>query len=89
MSCTRSLRFSNRSELPHCCLSCEFSSSGVKALHLGDFPNVLGVPVAGLLTDLGARGLLDFTLVIWGGEFGRMSISQKKKDEIGCEAVEN
>ncbi|MCA9211974.1 MAG: DUF1501 domain-containing protein [Planctomycetales bacterium] len=34
------------------------------------------VPVAGLLTDLDARGLLDSTLVIWGGEFGRMPISQ-------------
>ena len=34
------------------------------------------VPVAGLLTDLQARGLLDSTLVIWGGEFGRMPISQ-------------
>lgn len=28
-------------------------------------------PIAGLLTDLKARGLLDSTLVIWGGEFGR------------------
>lgn len=28
-------------------------------------------PVAGLLTDLKQRGLLDTTLVIWGGEFGR------------------
>jgi hypothetical protein len=28
-------------------------------------------PIAGLLTDLLARGLLDDTLVIWGGEFGR------------------
>ncbi len=37
------------------------------------------VPVAGLLTDLEARGLLDSTLVIWGGEFGRMPISQKGK----------
>lgn len=34
------------------------------------------VPVAGLLEDLEARGLLDDTLVIWGGEFGRMPISQ-------------
>lgn len=33
-------------------------------------------PVAGLLTDLKQRGLLDSTLVIWGGEFGRMPISQ-------------
>ena len=29
------------------------------------------VPIAGLLRDLKARGLLDDTLVIWGGEFGR------------------
>ncbi|MCB1097469.1 MAG: DUF1501 domain-containing protein [Verrucomicrobiae bacterium] len=34
------------------------------------------IPVAGLLTDLEQRGLLDDTLVIWGGEFGRMPISQ-------------
>jgi hypothetical protein len=31
--------------------------------------------VAGLLTDLKARGLLDSTLVIWGGEFGRSPTS--------------
>ena len=34
------------------------------------------VPIDGLLTDLKARGLLDSTLVIWGGEFGRMPVSQ-------------
>jgi len=34
-------------------------------------------PVAGLLRDLKARGLLDDTLVIWGGEFGRMPMSEK------------
>lgn len=28
-------------------------------------------PIAGLLTDLKSRGLLDDTLIIWGGEFGR------------------
>jgi Protein of unknown function (DUF1501) len=33
-------------------------------------------PVAGLLTDLKARGLLDSTLVIWGGEFGRTPMAQ-------------
>jgi Protein of unknown function (DUF1501) len=33
-------------------------------------------PIAGLLTDLKARGLLDSTLVIWGGEFGRMPMSE-------------
>src|SRR5262249_2662780 len=35
------------------------------------------LPVAGLLKDLKARGLLDETLVIWGGEFGRTPMSEK------------
>jgi uncharacterized protein (DUF1501 family) len=34
-------------------------------------------PIAGLLADLASRGLLDSTLVIWGGEFGRLPIVQK------------
>jgi hypothetical protein len=34
-------------------------------------------PISGLLTDLEARGLLEDTLVVWHGEFGRMPISQK------------
>ncbi len=34
-------------------------------------------PVAGLLTDLKRRGLLKDTLVIWGGEFGRMPMSEQ------------
>ncbi len=34
-------------------------------------------PVAGLLKDLEARGLLEDTLVIWGGEFGRTPVAQK------------
>ncbi len=34
-------------------------------------------PVAALLTDLKRRGLLDSTLVIWGGEFGRTPMSEK------------
>jgi hypothetical protein len=33
-------------------------------------------PIAGLLTDLEQRGLLDETLVVWGGEFGRLPVSQ-------------
>jgi hypothetical protein len=35
------------------------------------------LPIAGLLTDLKARGLLDSTLIVWQGEFGRMPISQR------------
>jgi len=34
-------------------------------------------PIAGLLTDLKARGLLDDTLVVWGGEFGRTPFNEK------------
>ena len=37
------------------------------------------LPVAGLLTDLAQRGLLDDTLVIWCGEFGRMPMSEQGK----------
>jgi len=33
-------------------------------------------PIAGLLHDLEQRGLLDETLVVWGGEFGRLPIAQ-------------
>jgi hypothetical protein len=33
-------------------------------------------PIAGLLRDLKHRGLLDSTLVIWGGEFGRTPMAQ-------------
>jgi hypothetical protein len=33
-------------------------------------------PIAGLITDLKARGLLDDTLVLWGGEFGRTPFDQ-------------
>lgn len=33
-------------------------------------------PIAALLTDLERRGLLDETLVVWGGEFGRMPFSE-------------
>ncbi len=34
-------------------------------------------PVAGLLKDLKQRGLLDSTMVVWGGEFGRTPTSQR------------
>ena len=34
------------------------------------------VPIAGLLKDLKARGLLKDTLVLWGGEFGRTPVAQ-------------
>jgi hypothetical protein len=37
-------------------------------------------PIAGLLTDLKARGLLQDTLVLWGGEFGRTPAAQGGRD---------
>ena len=41
--------------------------------------NALAVdqPIAGLIKDLRSRGLLDETLLIWGGEFGRTPMAQK------------
>ena len=39
------------------------------------------LPIAGLLHDLKQRGLLDETLVIWGGEFGRLPIAQLTADK--------
>ncbi|MBL4886118.1 MAG: DUF1501 domain-containing protein [Planctomycetaceae bacterium] len=35
-------------------------------------------PIGALLADLEQRGLLDNTLVVWGGEFGRMPFSEGK-----------
>jgi uncharacterized protein (DUF1501 family) len=36
--------------------------------------------IAGLLTDLKQRGLLEETLVVWGGEFGRTPMMQNNKN---------
>jgi hypothetical protein len=51
--------------------------------HHRDLRNALGTkarsvdkPIAGLLRDLKARGLLEETLVLWGGEFGRTPYAQ-------------
>jgi hypothetical protein len=37
-------------------------------------------PIAALLTDLKQRGLLGQTLVIWGGEFGRLPVVQRQRN---------
>ncbi|MBX7169149.1 MAG: DUF1501 domain-containing protein [Pirellulales bacterium] len=44
--------------------------------------NALAVdrPIAGLITDLVARGLWDETLLVWGGEFGRTPTAQEMPD---------
>lgn len=38
-------------------------------------------PIAALLRDLKQRGLLDSTLIVWGGEFGRLPIAQLPPDK--------
>ena len=43
----------------------------------GTYCRKTDLPIAGLLTDLKRRGLLQETLVIWGGEFGRMPMSEQ------------
>ena len=43
----------------------------------GGFAGETDQPIAGLLQDLEESGLLDETLVIWGGEFGRLPVAQK------------
>jgi hypothetical protein len=45
----------------------------------GDMGRSMDRPVAGLLKDLKARGLLDDTIVYWSTEFGRMPCSQGGK----------
>jgi hypothetical protein len=47
----------------------------IAANHAG-FAGETDTPIAGLLTDLEARGLLDSTLIVWCGEFGRLPIVQ-------------
>ncbi|MCB1066130.1 MAG: DUF1501 domain-containing protein, partial [Verrucomicrobiae bacterium] len=43
----------------------------------GRLCNNVDKPIAGLIQDLKQRGLLDETLIIWGGEFGRTPMSEK------------
>lgn len=77
----------------NCLLARKLSESGVRFIQLyhqgwdqhGNLPNemkgqALDVdrPSAALITDLKQRGLLDETLVIWGGEFGRTNYCQGK-----------
>lgn len=50
----------------------------IKGNH-GQFAGETDKPIAALLADLKSRGLLDETLVIWCGEFGRLPIAQKSK----------
>jgi len=45
--------------------------------------NLCDRPTAALIQDLKARGMLDDTLIIWGGEFGRTPMSQGGGDDPG------
>jgi hypothetical protein len=42
----------------------------------GKMGNQIGQPIAALIKDLRSRGLLDSTLIIWAGEFGRTPFAQ-------------
>jgi len=74
-----------------CLLARRFSEAGVRFIQVSlggwDHHNKISTglpdrcavsdkPVAGLLTDLKTRGLLEDTLVLWGGEFGRTPHAQ-------------
>ena len=43
---------------------------------IADIAAMTDLPSAALITDLKARGLLDQTIVLWAGEFGRQPVSQ-------------
>ena len=77
----------------NCLLARKLSESGVRFVQLyhqgwdqhGNLPNEMKLQAedvdqasAALITDLKQRGLLDETLVIWGGEFGRTNYCQGK-----------
>ncbi|MFM7110245.1 MAG: DUF1501 domain-containing protein [Planctomycetota bacterium] len=53
--------------------------AGIESNH-GKHAAEVDRPIAGLLTDLAARGMLDSTLVVWGGEFGRMPFSESRNE---------
>jgi arylsulfatase A-like enzyme len=48
---------------------------GIESNH-GKHGAEIDQPIGALLTDLEERGMLDETLVVWGGEFGRMPFSE-------------
>jgi len=52
------------------------SHAGLESNH-SRLCNAVDQPIVGLITDLKQRGLLDETLVVWGGEFGRTPMSEK------------
>jgi hypothetical protein len=82
----------------NCLLARRLAERGVRFIHLyhrgwdhhGDLVPYMNTccgltdrPTAALLTDLKQRGMLDETLVIWGGEFGRTPMFQGKGKKPG------
>jgi hypothetical protein len=47
--------------------------------HLKTNCDMTDLPAAALITDLKQRGLLDSTLVVWGGEFGRTPMNEVRR----------
>ena len=75
----------------NCLLARRLAERGVRFIqlyhsdwdHHGDLPNLIrkecqetDQPAAALVSDLAQRGMLDDTLVVWGGEFGRTNYCQ-------------
>lgn len=79
-----------------CLLARRFAEAGVRFIQVthsykwdqhgdlknGHTKNALEVdrPIAGLISDLKQRGLLEDTLLLWGGEFGRTPVAQGNRD---------
>jgi hypothetical protein len=82
----------------NCLLARRLAERGVRFIqlyhrgwdHHGDLKKFMGVcsghcdqPTAALIKDLKQRGMLEDTLVIWGGEFGRTPMSQGSGESAG------
>jgi len=59
-------------------------SSAKEALNIGfaDRCREVDQPIAALLADLKQRGMLEDTLVVWGGEFGRTSMRENRDGKV-------
>jgi hypothetical protein len=82
----------------NCLLARRLAERGVRFIHLYHrgwdhhndlvrYMNICGGlcdrPTAALIQDLKRRGMLDDTLIIWGGEFGRTPMAQSNKGKVG------
>ena len=89
---------SDGSYAANCLLARRLAERGVRFIHLyhrgwdhhGDIVHYMNIccglcdgPTAALIKDLKRRGMLDETLIIWGGEFGRTPMFQGKGKKAG------